>query len=76
MTIFSVKPGQINNNKSQYFMSFIFSAGTEPMALSIAELNPYPANILKQAFTFLYRFGNYTYSMNLGRQLKHSTPFL
>lgn len=25
-------------------MSFIFNAGTEPMALSIAELNPNPAN--------------------------------
>lgn len=36
-------------------MSFIFNAGTEPMALSIAELNPNPANILKSVIAFLWQ---------------------
>lgn len=51
-------------------MSFVFKAESEPRVLSIAELNPNPGNILKQAITFLRQSNSYTYSMNVRRQSK------
>lgn len=51
-------------------MSFVFKAGSEPRVLSIAELNPNPDNILKQAIAFLRQSDSYTYSMNVRRQSK------
>ena len=51
-------------------MSFVFKAGSEPRVLSIAELNPNPDNILKQAINFLRQCYRYTYSMTVRRQSK------